>query len=56
MGSEILAVPDENLRFVIHIIRLGLRYSTVKTEEYARRNLLNWCDEMEKYLESEENE
>lgn len=49
MSSEILAVPEENLREVIAVIREGLK--SVKVSRDTKYNLTNWCNEEEEYLD-----
>jgi len=50
---EILEIPYERLMFVIHIIRLGLRYSPATGFEEERKWLLEWCNKQEEELKSE---
>ena len=52
---EKLLIPYSYLRFVIHIIRLGLRYSTVKGFEVERDWLLAWCNGQQASLVDREN-
>ncbi len=49
MATEILAVPEEELRYVIGVIRAGL--TAVRIPNSVARNLKNWCDEEEAYLD-----
>lgn len=58
MAKEFLAFPEENLKDVITVIRLGLEAAfsdghapmiSDDTEEHLRR----WCDEYQDYLEKE---
>lgn len=53
---EKLLIPYSYLRFVIHIIRLGLRYSTVKGFEVERDWLLAWCNGQQTSLVDRENQ
>jgi len=50
MASEILAIPESKLEFVINVIRTGLEYCDIKNEEEARERLLEWCEDEEEYL------
>ena len=47
--TEVLAVPEENLRDVIRVIRSGLK-SEKKLKADTRSNLIKWCNECEEYL------
>jgi hypothetical protein len=49
MASEILPVPEQNLKEVIEIIRLGLKHHK-KTTKSVSKNLKIWCKEEENYL------
>lgn len=49
MASEIISVPDEDLREVIEVIRAGLFATSVS--DTVRLNLTNYCDEFEEYLD-----
>jgi hypothetical protein len=49
MASEILAVPEDDLREVIGIIRAGLK-ATKKVSKDVKDNLTEWCNEEEEYL------
>ena len=50
---EVLKIPYGRLMYVIHIIRLGLRYSTASGFEDERKWLLEWCKNQEESLEKE---
>ena len=51
MAKEILAVPEEKLEEVIHIIRTGMKHvETIDSE--VEEQLKKWCDSEEEYLES----
>ena len=50
---ETLKIPYVRLMYVIHIIRLGLRYSTASGFEEERKWLLQWCSDQEESLSSE---
>jgi hypothetical protein len=49
MASEILAVPEENLREFIKIVRTGLKHTKRVTKD-VRDALESWCDEEEAYI------
>lgn len=57
MAKEILAIPEEKLGEVIQVIRSGLgnvdggSYLQEISDE-TREQLIKWCNEEEKYLES----
>ena len=50
MAKEILSIPEENLKEVIGVIRIGLGHIRFISEE-TRANLTKWCDEEEEYLQ-----
>ena len=53
MASEILAVPEDDLEFVIYIIQTGLNNANsiyVHEHKEAKKGLLKWCKEEEEYL------
>lgn len=51
MATEVLAVPEENLADVIHVIRSGLAHvPDGQIEDETRRQLSQWCNEEEEYL------
>jgi hypothetical protein len=54
MANEILAVPEENLKETIRVIRIGLSVimesgNPVSTD--TEEGLLGWCRDEEEYLE-----
>lgn len=61
MSKEILAVPEDKLREVIYIIRMGIAYSqavpldplhNIKSISYETISSLHvWCDQEEGYLD-----
>jgi hypothetical protein len=51
---EILKIPYGYLRFIIHVIRIGLQYSPIAGFETEREWLRNWCKEQEEDLDVNE--
>ena len=51
VASEILAVPEEHLEDVIHVIRRGLQSTKKALDKAVVEQLTKWCDEKEAYLE-----
>lgn len=49
LATEVLNVPEENLRDVIKVIRAGLK--KVKVAKDTKEALTRWCDEEEEYLD-----
>ena len=55
MTKEILSVPEEHLKDVIYIIRLGIGGSVEgEVSKEVIYNLSKWCDEEEEYLKNSE--
>lgn len=50
--SDGLYVPEEHLKEVIEVIRVGLKNR--KTSRDVKRNLNEWCKEMEEYIQEQE--
>ena len=50
MAKEILAVPEENLKEVIKIIRAGLHLLDKKITKDTKENLEEWCNDEEEYM------
>lgn len=50
MATEILAIPEEYLGQVIHVIRAGLE-NTDDIADNVRARLNEWCDDEAGYLE-----
>lgn len=48
MAKEILAIPEENLKDVIGVIRNGLKVTNVSND--TKTNLNEWCEDMVEYL------
>lgn len=48
---ETFKIPYEYLRYTIHIIKLGLIYSTVTEYPDARRFLTRWYEDQEEALQ-----
>lgn len=48
MGKEALYVPEEKLKYVIRILRAGIKAE--KPPKEVREALLHWCKEEEEYL------
>jgi hypothetical protein len=51
MASEVLAVPEEHLEDVIHVIRRGLASTKKSIHKDVLKQLTKWCDEEEEYLQ-----
>lgn len=49
MAKEVLAVPEEFLPEVIHVILVGLNEVTVSEDVY--QNLTKWCNDELDYLD-----
>jgi hypothetical protein len=53
MASEILTIPEESIPEVIAIIRCGLQYQPIFSNQIISGEtidqLTRWCDDMEKY-------
>lgn len=54
MAKEILAVPEDDLKFVCEVIRAGLKAVNVPLS--TRAGLEQWCDEEEAYIVRMEDE
>lgn len=52
LATEVLNVPEENLRDVIKVLRAGLK--KVKVSRDTKEALTRWCDEEEEYLDRQE--
>jgi len=48
MGSERLVVLEEDLKYVIKIIRYGIRDLEPEMPDHVIEKLKLWCDRMEK--------
>lgn len=48
MAKEVLYVPEEYLKYVIRVIRSGLKKEKVPKD--VSRGLLKWCKDEERYL------
>lgn len=53
MASENLYIPEENLRDVILVIRLGMIASKIAVDPIVIDCLTNWCNEREDYINHE---
>jgi hypothetical protein len=51
MGTESLAIPEENLKEVIMIIRRGLAQKIDDVSIEVQNQLNKWCDEYEEYID-----
>lgn len=49
MARELLTIPEEHLRDVVHVIQAGLNEVEVDQEVYEA--LTEWCEGMKGYLE-----
>lgn len=49
MGKEALYIPEEDLHYVIDIIRAGLRVEK-GVPKHVAEGLLDWCKEEAEYL------
>lgn len=56
MASEILAVPERHLKDTIKVIRSGLEKEKYNIHLVCRRELENWCDGQQKYIDRMEEE
>jgi len=45
MASEILSIPEEHLKDVIHVIRRGLATTRKVVDKSVVEQLTKWCDE-----------
>lgn len=48
MANEILSIPEDDLKEVIMVIRVGLKHCATSPE--VREQLNIWCNEEEDYL------
>jgi hypothetical protein len=53
MATEVLVVPEDNLREVIRIIRAGLKATSKERgiSKETRRQLTKWCNDEAQYLD-----